>query len=79
MVHEFDIYKSSLPLDGLPTNSSQQVDEGSPMVEVIEASVPIPPGTSVTIVATLAPGHYYLVCNQPGHYKLGMRLEYVVG
>jgi uncharacterized cupredoxin-like copper-binding protein len=79
MVHEFDIYKSSLPLDGLPTNSSQQVDDGSPMVEVIEASVPIPPGTSVTIVATLASGHYYFVCNQPGHYKLGMRLEYVVG
>ena len=78
MTHEFDIYQSSLPLDGLPINSSQMVDEGSAMVKIIEVSAPIPAGTSLTVVATLAPGTYYLVCNQAGHYKLGMRLAYVV-
>jgi len=79
MIHEFDIYKSSLPIDKLPLDSSQQVDEGSPQVETIEASEPIAAGTTVNIVATLKAGHYYLVCNQPGHYALGMRLDFVVG
>jgi uncharacterized cupredoxin-like copper-binding protein len=78
MMHEFDIYKSSLALDKLPVNSSQQVDEGSPDVETIEASEPIPAGSTAEITATLKAGHYYLVCNQPGHYALGMRLDYIV-
>jgi uncharacterized cupredoxin-like copper-binding protein len=79
MIHEFDIYQSSLPLDSLPLNSSLMVDESNPKVKTIEASLNIPAGTSQTITVTLSAGHYYLVCNQPGHYKLGMRLEYIVG
>lgn len=78
MTHEFDIYQSSLPLDGLPMNSSQAVDEGSAMIKIIEVSAPIPAAATATIVARLAPGTYYLVCNQAGHYKLGMRLKYDV-
>ena len=78
MMHEFDIYKSSLALDKLPVNASQQVDEGSPNVETIEASEPIPAGSTSEITATLKAGDYYLVCNQPGHYALGMRLDFVV-
>ena len=79
MIHEFDIYKSQLPLDKLPINGSQQVDEGNPAVDTIEASEPIAAGATVNIVARLAAGHYYIVCNQPGHYSLGMRLDLVVG
>ncbi len=78
MVHEFDIYQSTLPLGGLPVNGAQKVDEGSAAVKVIEASASIPAGASADIAVTLSAGRYYLVCNQPGHYKLGMRLEYVV-
>ena len=78
MIHEFDIYKSSLAIDKLPVNASQQVDEGSPDVETIEASLPIPTGSTADITATLKAGDYYLVCNQPGHFQMGMRLDFVV-
>ncbi len=78
MDHELDIFHSTLPIDGLPVNSAQKVDESSAAVKIIEASVTIHAGESADIPVTLPPGSYYLVCNQPGHYTLGMRLEYVV-
>jgi uncharacterized cupredoxin-like copper-binding protein len=80
MIHEFDIFQSALPLDGLPIDkSTSKVDEGSGSLRVIEASASINAGESPTIEVTLPPGRYYFVCNQPGHYQLGMRVEYVVG
>jgi uncharacterized cupredoxin-like copper-binding protein len=77
--HEFDIYKSSLPLDNLPIDkSTNQVDENSPGVQSIELSPPIAPGTSAEMTATLPAGSYYFVCNKPGHYRQGMRFTYTV-
>jgi uncharacterized cupredoxin-like copper-binding protein len=32
----------------------------------------IAPGASGWVTVTLAPGHYELVCNVPGHYSAGM-------
>ena len=33
---------------------------------------------TANVEATLPPGTYYFVCNQPGHYKSGMRFTYEV-
>ena len=35
----------------------------------------IRPGSSGWVTLTLAPGHYELVCNLPGHYAAGMHTE----
>lgn len=35
----------------------------------------IRPGSSGWVTLTLAPGHYELVCNLPGHYAAGMYTE----
>ncbi|MGZ4189647.1 MAG: plastocyanin/azurin family copper-binding protein [Actinomycetota bacterium] len=35
-------------------------------------------GTSKTLTITLKPGHYALVCNLPGHYRMGMHQDFVV-
>ena len=35
-------------------------------------------GESKTITFNLAPGKYVLMCNQPGHYMVGMHIGFVV-
>ena len=79
VVHEFDIYQTALPIDGLPVDkSTNKVDEVSGSVRTIEASISYDPGHTATVEVTLPAGRYYFVCNQPGHYQLGMRIEYIV-
>jgi uncharacterized cupredoxin-like copper-binding protein len=36
------------------------------------------PGAAKTLALNLAPGHYALVCNLPGHYKAGMYADLTV-
>ena len=38
----------------------------------------LPPGTKKTLSLTLKPGNYILICNQPGHYKTGMKASLIV-
>ena len=35
-------------------------------------------GANKTLTLTLKPGLYRLICNQPGHYKGGMRADLTV-
>jgi uncharacterized cupredoxin-like copper-binding protein len=35
-------------------------------------------GTESFKTAQLSPGHYVAVCNLPGHYRLGMKLDVTV-
>lgn len=55
----------SLPVD--PTDSQRVLETGS----VGEAD-DIAPGANTSLALTLAPGHYVLICNDPGHYAAGM-------
>jgi uncharacterized cupredoxin-like copper-binding protein len=35
-------------------------------------------GQTKTLRAKLAPGHYALICNLPGHYRRGMFADFAV-
>ena len=36
------------------------------------------PGASGSLTLNLKPGYYMLICNQPGHYKAGMKVRFEV-
>ena len=72
MVHDFDLYKTDLPIDQLP------VDTGSAKVKMdglVKQMINIAPNRSKTLSADLAAGRYVIVCNVAGHYQLKMRAE----
>ncbi len=74
--HEFVVVKTDLAADKLPLDASNNVDEEkftSPgEVEDVQ------PGESKDLQLKLDAGHYVLICNTPGHYNQGMRLEFTV-
>jgi uncharacterized cupredoxin-like copper-binding protein len=35
-------------------------------------------GQTKVLSITLAPGHYAVVCNLPGHYRMGMHQDFTV-
>ena len=72
MVHDFDLYKTDLPLDKLP------VDAGSAKVKMdglVKQMINIAANRSTTLSADLTPGRYVIICNVAGHYQLQMRAE----
>jgi len=72
MVHDFDLFKTDLPIDKLP------VDTGSAKVKLdglVKQMINISANRSTTITADLTAGRYVIICNVAGHYQLGMRAE----
>jgi uncharacterized cupredoxin-like copper-binding protein len=72
MVHDFDVYKTDLPIDKLP------VDGGTAKVKMdglVKQMINISAQRSTTLSADLAAGRYVIICNVAGHYQLGMRAE----
>ncbi len=67
--HEFVILKTDLDASKLPTDSAGAVDESQ---FTNAGEVELEPGKSGDVKATLEPGHYAIICNLPGHYKMGM-------
>ncbi|MDQ1379672.1 MAG: hypothetical protein QOG65_2595 [Actinomycetota bacterium] len=77
--HEFVIFKTNDPGDQLPLAPDQTVKEDSTALEdVVDSGTDIPPGDTRLMAADLAPGHYVLVCNLPGHYQGGMHVDITV-
>jgi caa(3)-type oxidase subunit IV len=77
MLHEFIFIQSDLPADELPTDEATgRVQEDA--VTIIAAAEDIPPSSSRNITVNLAAGHYVAVCNLPGHYEQGMRIDFNV-
>lgn len=62
--HELVVLRGSV----LPKVSSYRASETRKLVEVEELT----PGKARTLMVTLAPGTYLLICNLAGHYQLGM-------
>ena len=72
MVHDFDLFKTDLPLANLP------IDGGSAKVKMdglVKQMINISANRSTTLTADLAPGRYVIICNVAGHYQLGMRVS----
>ncbi len=77
MLHEFIIIQTDSPADELPTDEmTGRVKEEA--VTIIAAAEDIPPSNSRNVTVNLAAGHYVIVCNLPGHYQQGMRVDFNV-
>jgi uncharacterized cupredoxin-like copper-binding protein len=78
--HEVVIFKTDLPANDLPLDANGDVNEESPqLTNVADSGKALQPGGTKSFkTASLTPGHYVAVCNLPGHYRLGMRLNLTV-
>ncbi|MGA8261226.1 MAG: hypothetical protein WB783_13530 [Arenicellales bacterium] len=75
--HEFVVIKTDLAPDKLPYDTgAQRVKENK--VDVVGEVDDLMPKTSGTNTFDLKPGKYVAICNQPGHYKLGMYISFTV-
>jgi uncharacterized cupredoxin-like copper-binding protein len=75
IVHEFVILKTETLAKDLPlTGDSVDEDAYDAIGEVAETD----PGGSGTFSATLAAGHYAIICNIPNHVSQGMVIDFTV-
>jgi len=75
MVHEFVVLKTDIKAADLPlTNGAVTEDDYTSMGEVADLAA----GASGTLTATLAAGHYAVICNLPGHVSQGMVADLTV-
>jgi uncharacterized cupredoxin-like copper-binding protein len=75
--HELVVIKTDLAPDQLPIKSDEpEVDEDK--LDGIGEKEDIDPGSSATLSLNLEPGKYVVICNLPGHYKLGMHTALTV-
>lgn len=75
-LHEVVVVRTDLPVDKIPAeadNPGKMSEDGS-QGESGDLTV----GQSTTFTLNLAPGRYVLMCNQPGHYLMGMRIAFNV-
>ncbi len=75
--HMFVVFRTDLPEDALPLTGSQVQEDGEG-VTLLGRIDSFPAGRTETLTHTLAPGRYVLICNIPGHYQLGMRVQFSV-
>jgi hypothetical protein len=77
--HELVMWKTNDPADRLPLLPNRRVNEDSPALSsVLDSGTSLDPGQTRLLTATLAPGHYVIACNLPGHFISGMHLDVVV-
>lgn len=76
--HEFVIFRTDLPPGEMPTKSDGTVDEEGEGVEHIDEKEDITADSTAELTVGLNPGNYVLICNLPGHYKLGMHTVFRV-
>ena len=76
MPHEFVVLKTDAPADQLPMNASgsKALEKNINMGEIENIAA----GQSSSKDYKLAAGNYVLVCNMPGHYKMGMHTAFTV-
>jgi len=76
VIHSLVLIKTDTPVDKLPAdpNDAARVAKAGEVRETAQ----IPVGQTASFSAKLAAGNYILVCNEPGHYLIGMRTAFVV-
>ena len=79
--HEFVVMQTDTPAANFPLTGFEgekdRFNEDTVGVNVGETG-DVKAGESKTLALTLAPGHYALVCNLPGHYRMGMHQDFTV-
>jgi uncharacterized cupredoxin-like copper-binding protein len=75
MEHSFEVLKTDLPEDKIPTDvASAKAKEDGKVGEIKS----IPAGKSASVTIDLAPGKYVFICNVASHYQLGMHTGFTV-
>jgi uncharacterized cupredoxin-like copper-binding protein len=74
MEHSFELIKTELAFDKLPTTGDARAREDGLVKQVKSIAV----GKVSTLTADLAAGKYVVICNVAGHYQLGMRAALTV-
>ncbi len=77
MVHEMIVVAVKSKSEELPYDAKKDTVDEEKIADLGEAS-DLDPTTSKTLKLNLKPGLYRLICNQPGHYKAGMRIDFAV-
>jgi uncharacterized cupredoxin-like copper-binding protein len=73
--HEFVVLKTDLAADKLPVKNGQVSESQFKKMGEVED---IDPGKNKRLTLKLAPGRYVLICNQPGHYSMGLHTSLLV-
>ena len=80
--HEFVVLRTDTPAGDLPIVSFEgekdRIDEEGPGVTNVGETGDMKAGTTATLNIDMAPGHYAVVCNLPGHYRMGMHQDFTV-
>jgi len=74
MEHSFELIRTDLPFDQLPTTGDSKAKEDGLIKQVKSIAV----GKVSVVTADLAAGKYVVICNVAGHYQLGMRAAFTV-
>ena len=74
MEHSFELIKTDLPIDKLPTTGDAKAREDGLVKQIKSLGV----GKVSVVTADLAAGSYVIICNVAGHYQLGMRAALIV-
>ena len=75
MIHEFVVLQTDTLAADLPlANDEVNEDDYTSMGEVADLEA----GASGSLSATLAAGHYAIICNLPGHVRQGMAIDFNV-
>jgi uncharacterized cupredoxin-like copper-binding protein len=80
--HEFVVLQTDTPAANFPIGSfegeTDRFDEDAAGVNVGETGDMEVGGAMLLVVKDMAPGHYAVVCNLPGHYRMGMHQDFTV-
>ena len=80
--HEFVVFRTDTPADLIPIVSFEgerdRIDEKAPGVTNVGETGDMKPGETKLLTITLKPGHYVVVCNLPGHFRMGMHADFTV-
>jgi len=75
-IHEFVVLQTDLSADQLPLDADGNVEEDK--LTSMGEKGDLAAGQSADLALKLPAGHYMLICNLPGHFKLGMHTAFTV-
>jgi uncharacterized cupredoxin-like copper-binding protein len=78
--HEFVVLQSKTAADSFPIvtfeGQANRIDEAATGVTNVGETGDMEPGMTKLLTIDLGVGHYAIVCNLPGHYKMGMHQDF---
>src|SRR6266581_2031043 len=80
--HEFVVLATATPAGAFPIVSFEgekdRIDEDAPGVTNVGETGDMKAGQTKALTIDMTAGHYAVVCNLPGHYRMGMHQDFTV-